>query len=164
MVNCNRMEVIKYQPSGKRESQMARSVGKLLVFCVSLFRRYERQDYSADKVQVTGIGVERFGYRPFILGILTYQCIITTTFFVAPSIQILLLAECLAGIAFGVFMSGKSIVGLNGFEILTISSRYFIRLRSMPCRPSGLSYYLGKFMLGNWPASSHRCHKKHVQT
>ncbi|KAF2675737.1 hypothetical protein K458DRAFT_411013 [Lentithecium fluviatile CBS 122367] len=54
---------------------------------------------------VTGIGVERFGYRPFILGILSYQCVLTTTFFMAPRIEILLLAECLAGIAFGVFMS-----------------------------------------------------------
>jgi SP family general alpha glucoside:H+ symporter-like MFS transporter len=63
----------------------------------------------ADRAKVTGYGVERFGYRPFILGILFYQCIVTVTFFVAPSIEILLLAECLAGIAFGVFMSGTSI-------------------------------------------------------
>ncbi|KAH7082384.1 trehalose transporter [Paraphoma chrysanthemicola] len=54
---------------------------------------------------LTGWGVERFGYRPFILGILFYQAIVTVTFFVAPSIEYLLLAECLAGIAFGVFMS-----------------------------------------------------------
>ncbi|KAF2014257.1 putative sugar transporter [Aaosphaeria arxii CBS 175.79] len=54
---------------------------------------------------LTGWGVDRFGYRPFILGILFYQAAITTIFFVAPSVQILLLAECLAGIAFGVFMS-----------------------------------------------------------
>jgi SP family general alpha glucoside:H+ symporter-like MFS transporter len=55
---------------------------------------------------VTGLGVERFGYRPFILGVLFYQCAVTTIFFVAPSIEILLVAECFAGIAFGVFMSG----------------------------------------------------------
>lgn len=58
------------------------------------------------KRTVTGYGVERFGYRPFILGILFYQAAITTIFFVAPGIEILLVAECLAGIAFGVFMSG----------------------------------------------------------
>lgn len=56
---------------------------------------------------MTGYGVERFGYRPFILGILGYQAAITTIFFVAPSIEVLLVAECLAGIAFGVFMSGE---------------------------------------------------------
>ena len=56
---------------------------------------------------MTGIGVERFGFRPFILGVLFYQCAVTTIFFVAPSVKILLLAECLAGVAFGVFMSGK---------------------------------------------------------
>lgn len=55
---------------------------------------------------MTGVGVERFGYRPFILGVLFYQCGITTIFFVAPTIKILLVAECFAGIAFGVFMSG----------------------------------------------------------
>ena len=55
---------------------------------------------------MTGWGVERFGYRPFILGVLLYQSAITTIFFVAPSVKILLVAECFAGIAFGVFMSG----------------------------------------------------------
>ncbi|KAF2829603.1 trehalose transporter [Ophiobolus disseminans] len=54
---------------------------------------------------LTGVGVERFGYRPFILGVLFYQCAVTTIFFVAPTIKILLVAECFAGIAFGVFMS-----------------------------------------------------------
>ncbi|KAF2855900.1 trehalose transporter [Plenodomus tracheiphilus IPT5] len=54
---------------------------------------------------ITGWGVERWGFRPFILAVLSYQAIVTTTFFVAPSIEILLLAECMAGIAFGVFMS-----------------------------------------------------------
>lgn len=51
--------------------------------------------------------MERFGFRKFILAILSYQAAITTIFFVAPSIEILLVAECFAGIAFGVFMSGK---------------------------------------------------------
>lgn len=55
---------------------------------------------------VTGVGVERFGFRIFILGVLCYQCAVTTIFFVAPTIKILLVAECFAGIAFGVFMSG----------------------------------------------------------
>lgn len=54
---------------------------------------------------VTGYGVEKIGFRPFILSVLFYQCAVTTIFFVAPSIKMLLLAECLAGIAFGVFMS-----------------------------------------------------------
>lgn len=58
---------------------------------------------------MTGFGVERWGYRPFILGVLGYQACITTIFFVAPSIEVLLVAECLAGIAFGVFMSGESV-------------------------------------------------------
>lgn len=39
--------------------------------------------------------------RPFLLGVLFYQCAVTTIFFVAPSVKILLLGECLAGIAFG---------------------------------------------------------------
>ncbi|KAF2148141.1 trehalose transporter [Myriangium duriaei CBS 260.36] len=54
---------------------------------------------------LTGFGVERFGYRPFILGILCYQACVTTIFFCAPSIKVLLVAECFAGISFGVFMS-----------------------------------------------------------
>ncbi|KAL1865140.1 hypothetical protein VTK73DRAFT_5465 [Phialemonium thermophilum] len=54
---------------------------------------------------LTGLGVERFGYRRFILAILIYQCGITTIFFCAPNIKVLLVAECFAGIAFGVFMS-----------------------------------------------------------
>ncbi|KAJ4365383.1 hypothetical protein N0V95_000530 [Ascochyta clinopodiicola] len=54
---------------------------------------------------LTGWGVERFGFRPFILGVLLYQSAITTIFFVAPSIEILLVGSCFAGIAFGVFMS-----------------------------------------------------------
>lgn len=55
---------------------------------------------------MTGWGVERFGFRPFILGVLIYQSAITTIFFVAPSIEVLLVGSCFAGIAFGVFMSG----------------------------------------------------------
>lgn len=56
---------------------------------------------------VTGLGVERFGYRPFILAVLFYQAAVTCGFFFAPSVQILLLSECLAGISFGVFMSSE---------------------------------------------------------
>lgn len=55
------------------------------------------------------MGVERFGYRPLILGVLVYQCAMITIFFVAPTIAILLVAEYFAGIAFGVFMSGTHI-------------------------------------------------------
>lgn len=62
----------------------------------------------ADHSLVTSYGVEKVGYRPFLLGVLFYQCAVTTIFFVAPSVKILLLAECLAGVAFGVFMSGMS--------------------------------------------------------
>ncbi|OAA59725.1 sugar transporter [Niveomyces insectorum RCEF 264] len=54
---------------------------------------------------LTGICVERFGYRLFILGCIIYQAGITTIFFCASSIKILLVAYCFAGIAFGVFMS-----------------------------------------------------------
>ncbi|KAG4444204.1 hypothetical protein IFR05_000301 [Cadophora sp. M221] len=54
---------------------------------------------------LTGYGVEKVGFRPFLLGVLFYQCAVTTIFFVAPSVKILLVAECLAGVAFGVFMS-----------------------------------------------------------
>ncbi|KAG8623568.1 hypothetical protein KVT40_008544 [Elsinoe batatas] len=39
---------------------------------------------------LTGFGVERFGYRPFLLGVLCYQACITTIYFVAPSIEILM--------------------------------------------------------------------------
>jgi SP family general alpha glucoside:H+ symporter-like MFS transporter len=55
---------------------------------------------------VTGYGVERFGFRKFILGILIYQTAITTIYFTAPTIQVLLAGYILGGIAFGVFMSG----------------------------------------------------------
>lgn len=82
---------------------------------------------------MTGYGVERFGYRPFILGILGYQAAITTIFFVAPSIKILLVAECLAGIAFGVFMSGKRVENRSKHYILTvIQSPYPMLARFAP--------------------------------
>jgi SP family general alpha glucoside:H+ symporter-like MFS transporter len=63
---------------------------------------------TTDGIQVTGYGVEKIGYRKFILGVLVYQCAITTLFFVAPDVRILLLAECLCGVAFGVFFSSRS--------------------------------------------------------
>ncbi|OXC60541.1 hypothetical protein AYX13_07084, partial [Cryptococcus neoformans] len=34
---------------------------------------------------LTGLGVERFGYRPFILAVLFYQAAVTCGFFFAPS-------------------------------------------------------------------------------
>jgi SP family general alpha glucoside:H+ symporter-like MFS transporter len=58
-------------------------------------------------MQVTGYGVEKIGFRKFILSVLLYQTAITTIFFVAPNIKVLLVGAILAGIAFGVFMSGK---------------------------------------------------------
>lgn len=60
-----------------------------------------------DDFQVTGYGVEKFGYRPFMLATLIYMCIVITGFFCAPSVQILLVSACLAGVGFGVFMSSK---------------------------------------------------------
>ncbi|KAK5080121.1 hypothetical protein LTR05_008779 [Lithohypha guttulata] len=54
---------------------------------------------------LTGWGVEKFGYKKFILTVFAYQACIITIFFFAPSIHILLVGACFAGIAFGVFMS-----------------------------------------------------------
>ena len=61
----------------------------------------------ADVHLVTGYGVEKIGFRKFILGVLFYQCAVTTIFFVAPNVQVLLVGAILAGIAFGVFMSSQ---------------------------------------------------------
>ncbi|KAK5077351.1 hypothetical protein LTR64_005168 [Lithohypha guttulata] len=60
---------------------------------------------------LTGWGVEKFGYKKFILTVFAYQACIITIFFFAPSIHILLVGACFAGIAFGVFMS----VALRGY-------------------------------------------------
>jgi SP family general alpha glucoside:H+ symporter-like MFS transporter len=56
---------------------------------------------------VTGLGVERFGFRKFILGVLLYQACMTTIYFTAQSIEVLMVGYVFGGIAFGVFMSGK---------------------------------------------------------
>lgn len=86
---------------------MVPSAVRLSVFCVRAHLPSHVIPLS-DNPSVTGYGVEKVGFRPFLLGVLFYQCAVTTIFFVAPSVKILLVAECLAGIAFGVFMSGKS--------------------------------------------------------
>ncbi|KAI8941463.1 hypothetical protein NX059_002682 [Plenodomus lindquistii] len=96
---------------------------------------------------LTGWGVERFGFRPFILGVLTYQAIITVTFFVAPSIEILLLAECLAGIAFGVFMS----VAISyAAEVCPVALRGYITTSGNSCWGIGQLIAIGviKSMFG----------------
>ncbi|CAK7207521.1 hypothetical protein SEUCBS139899_010331 [Sporothrix eucalyptigena] len=54
---------------------------------------------------LTGVCVERFGYRPFILAAIIYQAGMVAIFFCAKNIHILMVAYCLAGIDFGVFMS-----------------------------------------------------------
>ena len=109
MANSNQTEVTRYPPVGSLVSPTVRSVVRLLVYCVRATRLHCLGS-TTNHFQVTGYGVERFGYRPFILTILFYQSAITTIFFCAPSVKILLVAECLAGIAFGVFMSGKHAV------------------------------------------------------
>lgn len=46
---------------------------------------------------VNGFATERWGYKPVILGCLVWLTGITAIFFTAPNIQILLVAEILAG-------------------------------------------------------------------
>lgn len=54
---------------------------------------------------VTGVFVERIGYRLFLLASIAYQGAMVTIFFLASSIKILMVAYCFTGISFGVFMS-----------------------------------------------------------
>ncbi|CAK7235702.1 hypothetical protein SBRCBS47491_009385 [Sporothrix bragantina] len=54
---------------------------------------------------LTGVCVEKFGYRRFILACLVYQAGMVAIFFCATNIKILMVAYCLTGIDFGVFMS-----------------------------------------------------------
>lgn len=112
--------------------------------------------------KVTGWGVERFGFRPFILTILCYQAVVLVTFFVAPSIEYLLLGACLAGIAFGVFMSGESSAQRTVHNKLTSTSRYLLRRRSLPCRSSRLYHHMGQLMLGYRTTYSHRRYQESV--
>lgn len=86
---------------------------------------------NTDSSTVTGIGVERIGFRPFILATLTYQCAITTISFVAPNIETLVVYEVFAGIAFGVFMSSKlSTRSLSQGSINKTQSPYLMPARS----------------------------------
>src|ERR1700759_4576882 len=71
---------------------------------------------------VTCLGVERLGYRPLILIILFYQCVVTTIFSCAPSVKLLLLGEYLADVAFGIFTSSKLEI-----PALSTSLMYFSR-------------------------------------
>ncbi|RYE94179.1 MAG: MFS transporter, partial [Oxalobacteraceae bacterium] len=54
---------------------------------------------------LTGLGVERWGYRKFMVGTLCYLCCCIAIFFCAPSVEILLVGSVVAGLAFGVFQS-----------------------------------------------------------
>ncbi|WOO80959.1 General alpha-glucoside permease [Vanrija pseudolonga] len=54
---------------------------------------------------VNGYFTERYGYRPVIMGCLVFLAAVTTIFFCAPSVQVLLVGEILAGIPWGVFQS-----------------------------------------------------------
>ena len=104
----NRTDPIKFQQDGRRVSRMVPNVVKSLVCSVCI--AMPASQCRAHDVSVTGYGVEKIGFRPFILGVLFYQCAVTTIFFVAPSIKFLLLAECLSGLAFGVFMSSMHLI------------------------------------------------------
>lgn len=59
---------------------------------------------------LTGICVERFGYRLVILTALIYQCGMVAIFFCAQNVKILLVGYSLTGVSFGVFMSSTSMV------------------------------------------------------
>jgi len=91
----------------------------------------------------TGLGVERFGFRKFILGVLLYQTCITTIYFTAQSIEVLMVGYVLGGIAFGVFMSGRRTLDGNHEHKLTCFSRHFICSRSLPSRYSRIYHYMG---------------------
>lgn len=107
----NRTDPIRFQQNGKRVSLMVPSAGKSLVCSVCL--PIPASHCGTHNVSVTGYGVEKIGFRPFILGVLCYQCAVTTIFFVAPSIKFILLAECLSGLAFGVFMSSMCLIPIR---------------------------------------------------
>ena len=104
--SSKRTEHIKCQLAGSLGCRTGLSVVRSLDFCVcesiQLLVIVE-----ADVHLVTGYGVEKIGFRKFILGVLFYQCAVTTIFFVAPNVQVLLVGAILAGIAFGVFMSSQ---------------------------------------------------------
>lgn len=81
---------------------------------------------------VTGIFVERFGYRPFLLGALCYLYSVVAIFFCAPTTKILLLVECLADVAFGFFMPCESTdIGFVRPKVLSCFSCYLSRERGL---------------------------------
>jgi len=48
---------------------------------------------------------ERFGYRYTVMGCLVFLAAVVAIFFTAPNIKVLLVAEILAGIPWGVFQT-----------------------------------------------------------
>ncbi|WVQ84711.1 hypothetical protein IAT38_006867 [Cryptococcus sp. DSM 104549] len=54
---------------------------------------------------INGIFTERYGYRKVIISCLVFLSAVITIFFCAPNIKVLLVAEVLAGVPWGVFQS-----------------------------------------------------------
>lgn len=100
-------------------------------------------------IAVTGWGVERFGFRKFILATLCYLTCTSesncaeldlralwsntaltypvTIFFVAPSIEVLAVGEATCGLAWGVFMSSESDFDLECGSLALTYSRNQLR-------------------------------------
>lgn len=71
---------------GRLVSPMVPSAVRLSVFCVRHLCMY-RVATTTNHPSVTDVFVERFGYRPFLLGALCYLCGAVAIFFCAPTIK-----------------------------------------------------------------------------
>lgn len=160
-MNFSRTDRIKSPPGGKR---VWPTVPSAVRFWVCFVSRYIPDWLSGSRRIVTGYGVERFGFRKFILAVLFYQTGITAIYFTAQSIQVLMAAYVLGGIAFGVFMSGRAskYTEFKQKRLLTLDSRYLVRRRGLPSRYSRLPNDLGQLMLGHRPTHRYRGHQEHV--